>query len=262
MAVIDLNADLAEGCDDDAALLGIVSSCNIACGAHAGDPMLMQRTVRLAKAAGVAIGAHPSFPDREHAGRRELYLPCEEVKAHILFQLGGLQAICRTEGVALSHVKPHGALYNMASRDRPLAEVVVEAVLRLDPCLRIFGLSGGTLLRAAKDAGLAAASEGFADRRYRDDGSLVPRSEPGAVIAEIEECVAQALQMVEEGVVRSTSGRKIAIAVETLCVHGDTPHALELSQRLRLSLLARGHTLQAMPRPLATGLLGASTRLP
>lgn len=237
---VDLNADLGEGAPDDAALLALVSSANIACGWHAGDARLMQATVAAALARGVALGAHPSYPDREHFGRREMQLPPDAVRADLVYQIGALQALVRAQGGRLHHVKPHGALYNQAARDPVLAEAVADAVRAVDPGLAVYGLAGGELLRAAERAGLRAVAEVFADRGYRADGSLVPRSEPGALVHDVGEAVARTLRMVREGVVQAVGGETVPLRAETVCLHGDGPHALAFARALHAALAAAG----------------------
>lgn len=242
---VDLNADLGEGAPDDAALLGFVTSANIACGAHAGDAPLMQATVRAALARGVALGAHPSYPDREHFGRRELQRSPDDVHADVLYQVGALAAIAHACGGRLHHVKPHGALYNQAARDPALAEAIVSAVRALDPQLAVYGLAGGELLRAAERAGLRAVAEVFADRGYRADGSLVPRSQPGALIDDTHAAVARTLRMVREGVVQTVTGETVPLRAQTVCLHGDGPHALAFARALHDALREAGVTLRA-----------------
>ena len=200
---IDLNADLGESfgawpMGQDALLMPLISSANVACGFHAGDPGTMRATVRLARAHGVAVGAHPGFPDLGGFGRREMELRPQEVEDLVLYQVGALAAIARSEGVRLQHVKAHGALYNMACRDEALAEAIAKAVVAFDPTLVLFGLPGSALLQAGLDAGLPVAAEAFADRAYHADGSLAPRSEPGSVIHDVDTVVARAVAMVRE----------------------------------------------------------------
>ena len=242
---IDLNADLGEGCGDDAAILDCVSSANIACGWHAGDADTMRAAVRAAKARGVAVGAHPSFPDREHFGRRAMQLPPDTVYSGVLYQIGALQAIARGEGVRLTHVKPHGALYNQAARDPVLAGAIVRAVQAADPALAVVGLAGSELVRQARGAGLRALDEVFADRAYQADGSLAPRGTPGALIEDEDEALAQTLQMITEGRVTALDGSRVALRADTVCLHGDGAHAVAFARRLRRELLARGLTLRA-----------------
>lgn len=233
MIVVDLNADLGEGCGSDAALLQLVSSANIACGSHAGDAQTMRDCVREALKNGVAIGAHPSFPDRENFGRSAMHLPPETVYAHMLYQIGALQAIARAEGGQLCHVKPHGMLYNQAAKEVALADAIARAVYSVDPGLILVGLAGSELIRAAERHGLVAREEVFADRGYQADGSLVPRTEPGALIADEEQALAQTLEMVQHGRVKSVTGEWAQVRAQTVCLHGDGEHALAFARRLR-----------------------------
>jgi 5-oxoprolinase (ATP-hydrolysing) subunit A len=244
-AFIDLNCDLGEsygayakGRDEE--VLKLVSSANIACGFHAGDPAVMRNTVRLCLENGVSIGAHPGLPDLQGFGRREIRITPDEAYEMTLYQIGALDAFVRAEGGRLHHVKPHGALYNMAARDRLLAEAIAEAVLRFDTSLLLYGLSGSELMAAGKRAGLAVVSEVFADRCYRPDGSLVPRSEPYAVIHDCEAAVAQALQMATAGTVRASDGSLVPIEAQTVCIHGDGPQAVGFAAQLRTALTAAG----------------------
>lgn len=237
---VDLNADLGEGGPDDAELLTLVSSANIACGAHAGDARLMQATVRAALARGVAIGAHPGYADREHFGRRELQVAPADLHADLIYQIGALQALVRAEGGRLHHVKPHGALYNQAARDPALADAVAVAVRAVDPGLVLVGLAGSELLRAAERAGLRALSEVFADRGYRADASLVPRGQAGALVDDVEQAVARTLRMLRQGVVVAVTGEAVALRADTICLHGDGPHALTFARAIRSALAHAG----------------------
>lgn len=237
---VDLNADLGEGAADDAALLALVSSANIACGWHAGDARLMQATVAAALARGVAIGAHPSYPDRENFGRSEMQLKPAEVQADLIYQIGALDALVRAQGGRLHHVKPHGALYNQAARDPALADAVAAAVRAVNPGLALYGLAGGELLRAAERAGLRAVAEVFADRGYSNDGSLVPRSQPGAFVDDVGVAVARTLRMVSEGVVQAVSGETVPLQAQTICLHGDGPHALAFARAIHAALMGAG----------------------
>lgn len=248
---IDLNADVGEGygtwrLGDDAALLAVVSSANIACGFHAGDPGLMRQTVALAKHHGVAIGAHPSLPDLQGFGRRELRVTPEEAYELVLYQTGALLGFTRAAGVPLVHVKPHGALYNMAARDPALARGIAEAVHDLDPQLILVGLAGSALIRAGEQRGLRVAAEAFVDRRYTDDGHLLSRHAPEAVIQDIEEAVAQALCIVQAGEVLSVNGQRVALRADTLCLHGDTPQAVAFTRAVRAALEREGVVIQAL----------------
>ncbi|OUM01814.1 5-oxoprolinase subunit PxpA [Variovorax sp. JS1663] len=242
---IDLNADLGEGCDNDEALLQLVSSANIACGWHAGDAKTMRQCVRWALENGVAIGAHPSWPDRENFGRSEMRLPPEEVIAGMLYQVGALAAIVKAEGGALAHVKPHGALYNQAVKDPVLAEALCEAVRRFDPGLRFFGLAGSGMIDAARRAGLTPVEEVFADRGYMPDGSLVPRSRPEALIEDEAQALAQTLSLVRDHQVRAIDGTVVEVNAQTVCLHGDGAHALAFARRIRERLTGEGIAIAA-----------------
>lgn len=233
MIVVDLNADLGEGCGSDAELLTLVSSANIACGFHAGDAQTMRESVRGALQNGVAIGAHPSFPDRENFGRTAMNLPPETIYAQMLYQIGALAAIARAEGGQLRHVKPHGMLYNQAAKYAQLADAIARAVHAVDGNLILVGLAGSELIRAGERFSLVTREEVFADRGYRADGSLVPRSEPGALIADEEQALAQTLNMVQQGRVKSTSGEWASVRAQTVCLHGDGEYALAFARRLR-----------------------------
>jgi UPF0271 protein len=230
---IDLNCDLGEGAGHDAALMPLITSANIACGAHAGDLATMRATVALAQRHGVAIGAHPGFADRENFGRREIALVPAAVRDLVRAQIELLRTLA-----PVRHVKPHGALYNMAARSASLAETIASAVHEIDPALMIFAPANSELSRAAQACGLRVANEVFADRTYRRDGSLTPRSEPGALIRDEHAAVAQVLRMIREGVVRATDGTDIPIVADTVCVHGDGPSPVEFVQRLRTEFAA------------------------
>lgn len=242
---IDLNADLGEGCASDAELLTLVSSANIACGFHAGDAQTMQESVREAVKNGVAIGAHPGFPDRENFGRTAMQLPPETVYAQTLYQIGALAAITHAEGGVMRHVKPHGMLYNQAAKDPQLADAIAKAVYACDPALILVGLAGSELIRAGKHYGLTTRQEVFADRGYQADGSLVPRSQPGALIEDEEQSLAQTLEMVQNGRVKSITGEWTPVEAQTVCLHGDGEHALAFAHRLRAAFLERGIAVQA-----------------
>ncbi|EDT42377.1 5-oxoprolinase subunit PxpA [Burkholderia ambifaria] len=237
---IDLNADLGEGCGSDEALLDLVTSANIACGWHAGGANAMRDCVRWAVQKGVSIGAHPSFHDPENFGRKEMQLPAGDIYAGVLYQLGALSAIAQAEGGRIAHVKPHGALYNQAARDPMIADAVVSAIHDFDPSLAVFGLANSVFVAAARHAGLAAVEEVFADRGYRADGSLVPRSQPGALIDDEDAVLARTLDMVRERKVRAVSGEWVPLNAQTVCLHGDGPHALAFAQRIRTALEAAG----------------------
>lgn len=240
---IDLNADVGEGVGQDEDLLPLVTSANVACGIHAGDPGTMSQTVELAKAHGVAVGAHPSYPDRAGFGRRAMSLTEGEIEGCVSIQVRALAEIAALYGVSLRHVKPHGAMYNVAARDPIVANAIARAVAALDPSLVLVGLAGSELIAAGKRAGLRTASEVFADRGYRADGSLVPRGEPGDILHDPEAVVPRAVAMVRDGAVTAVDGARVELQVETLCVHGDTPGAAALAMRLKQGLLAAGISL-------------------
>jgi 5-oxoprolinase (ATP-hydrolysing) subunit A len=241
----DINCDLGEsfgaytiGADEE--VMPYITSANVACGFHGGDPGVMRRTVRLAREHGVAVGAHPGFQDLAGFGRREMRLSPQEIEDLVLYQVGALEAIARSGGVRLAHVKPHGALYNMAARDRGMADAIARAVRAFDPSLVLFVLPGSEMQKAGEAAGLVVAPEGFADRAYEPDGSLTPRSRPGSVIHDTDVVVARAVRMATEGVVTATDGRDIPMRVATLCVHGDTRGAGDLARALRAGLEEAG----------------------
>lgn len=230
---VDLNADLGEGCGNDRALLQLVSSANIACGFHAGDAQTMRQSVLWALEYGVAIGAHPSFPDRENFGRTRMQLPAETVYAQMIYQIGALQAIARSEGGKLVHVKPHGMLYNQSAQEPELAEAVARAVKAVDPHLVLVGLANSESIRAGQALGLTTREEVFADRGYQADGSLVPRSQPGALVESDQQAIAQTLSMIQQGQVQSLSGEWVRVKADTVCLHGDGAHALAFAAQLR-----------------------------
>lgn len=238
---VDLNADVGESfgpytIGDDAAVMRSVSSVSVAAGFHGGDPSVMRRTIALARDLGVAVGAHPSFADLQGFGRREMQLAPKDAEDIVLYQIAAVAGVAHAEGVRLAHVKPHGALYNMAARDRELAEAVARAVFAFDRELFVYAPPRSALASAARAIGLRVAGEGFADRGYRHDGSLVPRNEPGAVIANVEEVVTRALQMAVERTVTAVDGSPLTIDVDTLCIHGDTPGASAMAAWLRAGL--------------------------
>lgn len=248
---IDLNCDCGESfgpwrLGDDDAVLRHVTSANIACGAHAGDPETMRRTLRLCRELGVAAGAHPGYPDLQGFGRRPLPLTPAEVENSVLAQIGALHAIARAEGVVLRHVKPHGALYNAAALDRALAAAIARAVAAFDQELILVGLAGSELVAAGAAAGLRVAREAFADRGYAADGTLLPRATPGALIEQRDANLAQALRIVRDGHVLGPGGVRVPVAADTLCVHGDTPGAAERAAHLRAGLEAAGVTVAAV----------------
>ncbi|MHB8764857.1 MAG: LamB/YcsF family protein [Deferrisomatales bacterium] len=242
---IDLNCDVGEGfgawsLGDDGGLLAHVTSANVACGFHAGDPRVMEHTVRAARERGVAVGAHPGYPDLAGFGRRPLETAPGEVRACLLYQLGALAAFCRAEGVALQHVKPHGALYNTAARDGRVAAEVAEAVLAFDPGLVLVALAGSVAARVGAARGLRVAAEAFPDRAYRADGSLAPRSLPGAVIDDPAAVAERAVRLATTGRLTAIDGAELELRADTLCLHGDTPGAAELARRVRRALAEAG----------------------
>ncbi|MCI8516884.1 MAG: LamB/YcsF family protein [Hungatella sp.] len=235
---VDLNSDLGEsfgrytlGMDEK--VIPLISSANVACGYHASDPVVMDRTVSLARESGVRVGAHPGFPDLLGFGRRNMNVTFAEAKAYTLYQLGALSGFCRAKGVKLQHVKPHGALYNMAAKDYTLSAAICEGVKEFDPELIVLALSGGQLARAAADAGLPVALEVFADRAYEEDGTLVDRKKDGAMITDEEEAIRRVVRMVKEKKVRAVTGKDIPIEADSVCVHGDGDKALAFVGRIR-----------------------------
>jgi len=247
---IDLNGDVGESfgayeIGHDAALIPILTSANIACGFHAGDPGVMRATVALAREHGTAVGAHPGFPDLVGFGRREMKATPREVEDLVAYQIGALAAIAAAQGVRLAHVKPHGALYNMAARDMDLADAIARAIAAVDPSLALFGLPGSQTLEAAQRHKVRAVSEAFADRAYRRDGSLVPRNQPGAVIDDEQIVVTRAVAIARERVVIAADGTRVPLDVQTICVHGDTPGAAVLASRIRKALNDAGIQVRA-----------------
>ena len=252
---IDLTADVGEGDPEaDEALLQLVTSANVACGLHAGDADTMRATVALAIKLGVAVGAHPGYDDRENFGRRPMQLAEADIKDLLLSQLGALAAIARSEGAILCHVKPHGALYNQAETDRALADAIIAAVRAFDPNLRLVGRAGSAMADAGAAVGHPFTPEAFADRRYRRDGSLLPRSQPGALLTDPEEVARQVRSLITHGEVLASDGSHLPIAFETLCLHGDTPGSAVLAARIRRELTALGVGVSAPRSPGADSL--------
>ena len=245
MRKVDLNADLGEsfgayriGRDEE--VLAEVTSANVACGFHAGDPVVLYRTLALAKERGVAGGAHPGYPDLMGFGRREMKLGPDEAYAYVLYQLGAFAAFAKVHGLEVQHVKAHGALYNTAGKDMALALAICRAVRDFDPGIILLGLSGSKLMAAAGELGLTFASEIFADRAYEEDGSLVARNTPGAMIEDEQEAIRRVVRMVREGRVAAITGRDIQVKADSVCVHGDGPKALDFTRRIRQALAAEG----------------------
>jgi UPF0271 protein len=242
---VDLNADLGEGAGHDAKLFELISSANIATGFHAGDSDTMHAAVSSARDSGVAVGAHPSLFDRENFGRKELKVTADEVFDAVAFQLGVFQAIAEAAGLRPNHVKPHGALYNMAVRDERLADAIARAIESVDPKLILFAPDKSELARAGEAHGLQIAREIFADRNYLNDGWLVPRTRPDALLRDPKEAAQRVLRMLREGKVRSVEGHDVDVRGETICVHGDTPGAVEFARELRSQLESHGVTISA-----------------
>jgi 5-oxoprolinase (ATP-hydrolysing) subunit A len=239
---IDLNCDMGENIGNDEDIMPYITSANIACGFHAGDDMSMQRTVRLAKRYGVAIGAHPSWKDVEGFGRREMSMPPDEVEALVLYQLGVLHAIAKAEDVELRHVKPHGALYNQAAKDKVLARAIADAVKRISVDLILVGLAGSALIEVGVEAGLHVVNEGFPDRHYNPDGTLVSRKQANAIIEVPEEVGARAVKLAQQGI--DFNGRHVR--VDTLCLHGDHPQAAQNAKVVREALEKSGIEILAL----------------
>jgi UPF0271 protein len=248
MPTIDLNADVGESRGDDEALMPSISSANVACGFHAGDPTVIRQTLRLAARHGVAVGAHPGFQDREGFGRRATAIAADEVEDLVLYQVSALHGMARAEGLRLAHVKPHGALYNMAARDSGLARAIARAVARLDRSIVLVGLGGSAFAGAAGAEGLRFAAEAFADRAYEPDGSLRSRDEYDALITDSRLVLARVMRMVTERTVVAIDGSDLPIEADTICIHGDTPGAADLARALRRTLTERGITVAA-PTP-------------
>ena len=245
MYCIDLNCDLGEsfgaykiGKDED--IIPLITSANVACGAHAGDPDVMAKSADLCKSCGISMGAHPGFFDLMGFGRRNMAVSPAEAKNLIIYQVGALDAFAKSRGISLSHVKPHGALYNMAAKDERLAMAIAEGIYSYNPKLILLGLSGSEMLRAAEKIGLPYAGEVFADRAYEDDGTLVARSKPGAMIKDEEEAVSRVIRMIKEHRVTSISGKDVEISPDSVCVHGDSEKALLFVRKIREALISEG----------------------
>lgn len=245
MYKVDLNSDLGEsfgrytiGSDDR--IIPLITSANIACGFHASDPVVMMKTVNMVKKAGTGAGAHPGYPDLMGFGRRNMNVSHEEAKAYTLYQISALGGMCKAAGVKLSHVKPHGAMYNMAGKDYELSKAICEAIKEYDPSLIVMGLAGSQMVKAARDMGLKTAEEVFADRAYEEDGSLVARSKPGAMIEDEDEAIARVIRMIKEGKVQAITGNDIDIKADSVCVHGDGEKALLFVEKIRKALTDEG----------------------
>lgn len=248
MYKVDLNADLGESFGAytigmDSEVLRFITSANVACGFHAGDPLVMEKTVALACERGTAVGAHPGYPDLMGFGRRNLKVKPEEAKAYIKYQVGALLAFTKARGIKMQHVKPHGAFYNMSAVDDALARAICEGIYEVDPGLIMLGLAGSAHIRAAKEVGLRAASEVFADRAYMDDGTLVPRTMAGAMVHDKKLAISRTVRMVKEGCVEALSGKIIPIQADSICVHGDNPDAIGFVKEIRDTLEREGVTV-------------------
>jgi UPF0271 protein len=249
---LNLNADLGESfgpwkMGSDAAMLRIVNSANVACGYHAGDPPVMLKTVALARDNGVSVGAHPGFPDLQGFGRRRMDIPADELEAMLICQIGALDACARAQGLRVTHVKPHGALSNIACADRKVADVVTRAVQRLDPTLILLAPAASQMVLAGRERGLPVVEEIFADRAYLDDGNLVPRSQPGAMVHGAQQSLAHVMRMVEESALISINGKRIPVNPQSICVHGDNADAVATAQAIREGLLKAGYALTGIP---------------
>jgi UPF0271 protein len=251
MYKVDLNSDIGESFGDyklgmDEEVLKHISSANIACGYHAGDPLTMDKTVKAAVKENAAIGAHPGFPDLMGFGRREMKITAEEAKCYVKYQIGALWAFARSMGVNLQHVKVHGALYNMAARDAEFARAIAEAIYETDRDLILVGLANSEMIKAGENLNLKVANEVFADRAYNADGTLVSRKKEGAMIHDEEEAISRVLRMVKEGKVTSITGEDISIQADTICVHGDNPRAVAFVEKIRCALQAEGVSVVPM----------------
>ena len=251
---VDLNCDMGESfgnwtIGDDAAILPFVSSVNIACGFHAGDPSVMRVTVQAAAAHHVAVGAHPGLPDLAGFGRREMAVSPQAVYDMTSYQIGALRGIARAAGVTVKHIKPHGALYNMAAVRSPIADAIALAVRDTDGSLTLVALSGSCLINAGRAAGLRTASEVFADRNYMPDGTLVPRSAPNAIVNDVDEAAARAVRMVQSHHVTAINGSDVTVLAETICIHGDAPYAALFAQRIRVALAAANIAVLSIGAP-------------
>jgi UPF0271 protein len=245
---IDLNCDLGEGAGEDLDIVPLISSVNVACGFHAGDPVTIRATVRLAARHGVAVGAHPSYPDRAGFGRAPMARSPDEVRDDVIYQVAAVRAFCAAEGVPLVHVKPHGALYNTAAQDPALAAAICEAVRQVDPGLVVVCLAGSPMAGVVRSLGMRCAEEAFADRGYTPEGTLVPRGRPGALVDDPEAVAERVAAMARDRRVTSVAGTPVAVAADTICLHGDTPGAAALAGAIRARLLREGVEVRALAR--------------
>lgn len=245
MSKVDLNCDLGESfgsykIGNDSEIIKLITSANVACGSHAGDPIVMGKTVAFAKESGIEVGAHPGYPDIQGFGRRNMALSPAEAKAYVMYQVGALMAFCKAEGMTMQHVKPHGALYNTAAKNADLALAIAEGIKAINPDFILMGLAGSESIKAAQSIGLRTASEVFADRAYEEDGALRARTKEGAMITDEEEAIKRVLRMVKEGKVTAYSGKDIDIKADSICVHGDGAKALLFVQKIREELTKNG----------------------
>lgn len=245
MIKVDLNCDMGESfgnysCGMDADVAEYISSVNAACGFHAGDPLVMEKTVQLCKKTGTAIGAHPGFPDLVGFGRRQMKVSMDELRTMVMYQVGALEAFCKAQGLKLQHVKPHGAMYNMAGKDEAMAEAICAAIYAVDPSLILLGASGSKMLEAAKAVGLKGASEVFADRAYEEDGSLVARTKPGAMITDEDEAVSRVITMVRDRKIKTVTGKEIEVKADSICLHGDSAKAVLFAQEIKKAIEESG----------------------
>ncbi len=258
MAFVDINCDMGESfgtykIGNDEEILKFITSANIACGFHAGDPATMRKTVRLALERNVGIGVHPGFQDLVGFGRRNMNLTPQEVYDLVIYQIGALYGFVKSEGGKLQHVKPHGALYNMAAKSAPLADAIAEAIFKVDPSLILLGLAGSELIKAGQKIGLNTANEVFADRTYQDDGTLTPRAMHNALIRDQNLAVSQVIRMIKQGTVRSVNGKDMPIKADSVCIHGDGDNALEFAKSITLALQESGITLAKMSSFIKSG---------
>ena len=249
---LNLNSDLGESfgpweMGSDEAMLRIVNSANVACGFHAGDPLVMLQTVANALKNGVSVGAHPGFPDLQGFGRRRMDIPLGELEAMVIYQIGALEACARAQGLRVSHVKPHGALSNISCADRKVADAIARAVRGLDPSLILLAPAASQLIAAGRDQGLSVVEEIFADRAYLDDGNLVPRSHPEAMIHGAEASLQHVMRIVGESALISINGKRIPVNPQSICVHGDNADAVATAQAIRVGLISAGYTLVTIP---------------
>ena len=253
MYQVDLNCDLGESFGAytigmDSEVIPFISSANVACGYHASDPVVMEKTVKMAAENKVAVGAHPGYPDLMGFGRRNMNVSPAEAKAYVMYQVGALEAFCKASGISMQHVKPHGAMYNMAGKDYKLARAICEGIYEVNPKSILLGLSGSQMLIAAEEIGLPCAKEVFADRAYEEDGSLVARTKEGSMITDEDLAVSRVIRMIKEGKVEAVTGKDIAICADSVCVHGDGPKALAFVQKIRKALEAEGIVIAPMSK--------------